>query len=238
MPFPAFPDREGALPWALTDNGDVAYWLTWGDPAEWPVAVWNARGGERDDLIEGGAVIFLAHWLCGDTACSVFPGDANFRNEEKAPRTFDAWRAREHVTIALREIEPPPAGLDTTVYAWRLRALIEALDRVEHRGASGDDDDEERQTHLVAADGAWRITYDTLYGHNVRLAAPADEMAVARARIERAARAMGCAVRLRKNERIASTDRSSREPRRQRRSCPSESGGGSVRAEPASSTCR
>ncbi len=59
VPFAQFPERDGALPWARSDNGDVIYWLTWGEPDAWPVAVWNARGGDRYDLIEGGNVAFL-----------------------------------------------------------------------------------------------------------------------------------------------------------------------------------
>lgn len=192
VPFPSFPDADGALPWARTDNGDVAYWLTMGSPDDWPVAVWNPRGGERFELVDGGAVRFLAGWLGGEFAVSVFPKSADFRKERDV--WFDAWRMRVGQTIQLATESETPEELEGTEYAWRLAALVAALQPVTMRGGYGDEDDESRQVHFVANDGAWRLTYDTVYGHNIRLAAPAEQLDAARAKVDEGVRAMGCRV--------------------------------------------
>jgi len=176
VPFAVFPAPEGALPWARSDNGDVAYWLTWGEPDAWPVALWNPRSGDRYDLVEHGAAAFLAQWIGGETKLALFP--------EPEVRSFDPWRARAHATI--------PFSTPTIPFDARLHALMAAFAPVEMRGSYGEDEDEKRQVHFVADGGAIRVTYDTVYGHNVRLAAPEASMDAARARIERALAATGC----------------------------------------------
>jgi hypothetical protein len=178
VPFARYPEPEGALPWARSDNGDVAYWLTWGKPEEWPVALWNPRSGQRFDLVEGGAAAFLSAWIGGDTAFTLF--------RKPAFRSFDPWRARVHETVALSAASGPFDG--------RLEALRASFAPVEMRGASGDEEDDKRQVHFVADDGAVRLTYDTIHGHNVRLAAPAERIDAARARVEAAAATMGSTV--------------------------------------------
>jgi len=86
-------------------------------------------------------------------------------------------------------------GTGLPTYAERLAALIASLGPVEMRGSYGDDEEEKRQVHFVANDGAWTVTYDTVYGHNVRLGAPPAEIDDARARIAKAADAMGLTIR-------------------------------------------
>jgi hypothetical protein len=176
VPFPPFPEPDGALPWASTDNGDVVYWLTWGAPDAWPVALWNPRAGEKYDLVEGGAAAFLAQWLGGQT---------RFRTMD-APdfRSFDPWRARVHETI---EVKAPAA----TTFDTRLAAILAAFAPVERRGAYGDEGSPKRQVHFVAEGGAIRLTYDTVYGHNVRLAAPEEGIDDARAKLARAVASFG-----------------------------------------------
>jgi hypothetical protein len=178
VPFARFPEPDGALPWARSDNGDVAYWLTWGAPDEWPVALWNPRSGQSYDLVEGGAAAFLAEWLVGDTTFKLFP--------KPSFRSFDPWRARVHETITL--------SAATGSFDARLAALRAAFDPVEARGSYGEDEDDKRQVHFVAERGAVRLTYDTVYGHDVRLAAPAEMIDTSRARVEGAAASMGVAV--------------------------------------------
>lgn len=187
VPFTLFPDPDGALPFASTDNGDVLYWLTWGAPNEWPVAVWNARSGESYDLFEGGACALLAAWLGGEHEGN-FLSSREIQNNPDLEPCFDPWRERTHVTINLD-------GTGLTTYAERLAALIATLGPVEMRGSYGDQEEEKRQVHFVANDGAWRVTYDTVYGHNVRLDAPPAEIDDARARIAKAAAAMGLTIR-------------------------------------------
>jgi hypothetical protein len=178
VPFMRFPEPDGALPWARSDNGDVAYWLTWGEPEQWPVALWNPRSGQHYDLVERGAAAFLADWISGESTFKLFP--------KPAFRSFDPWRARVHETIAL--------SASTGSFDARLAALRSAFEPVEMRGAHGDEDDERRQVHFVADGGAIRLTYDTVYGHSVRLAAPPEMIDAARARVEGAAATMGVSV--------------------------------------------
>jgi hypothetical protein len=169
VPFALFPEAAGALPWADTDNGDVAYWLTdRGAPDRWLVAIWNPRSGREPALFES-ASDWLASWL-----------------EASESRWFDPFRERRLVTIPLVEVVASP-------YARRLDLLREALGPVVPRGAYGDEESEKRQVHFLASDGAWKITYDTVYGHALRLAAPPEELAAAEASVDRALHAMGCA---------------------------------------------
>jgi hypothetical protein len=70
MPHPV----EELLPWAITDNGDVAYWRTTGDPDAWTVTVNEARGPEWHDY-PGGTADFLVAWLIGHERVAVFPDD-------------------------------------------------------------------------------------------------------------------------------------------------------------------
>lgn len=179
VPFARFPEPDGALPFANTDNGDVAYWLCMGAPHEWPVALWNPRGGSKFELFDGGVEGFLRAYLPKIGVHGLW---------------FDPWRRRVHQTITLTKVLEPPEDLEGTEYAWRLRALIAAMEPVVLRGGYGDEDDERRQVHFVARDGAWRVTYDTVYGHNLRFAAPAEDMEAAHARLDEAVRAMGCSI--------------------------------------------
>jgi hypothetical protein len=171
VPFPPFPAADGALPWARTDNGDVVYWLTWGQADAWPVAVHNPRGGPKYDLVEGGAAALLVQWLRGQPRLSTI--------QSPSFRSFDAWRERVHETIEVKA----PAG---SSYGDRLAAILAAFAPVERRGEYGDEEDARRQVHFVAEEGALRITYDTVYGHNVRLAAPSDRIEAARETLARA----------------------------------------------------
>ena len=177
-PFLLFPDVGGALPWASTDDGDSLYWITRGAPDAWPVGVYNPRSGHPLDVLERNATDLLAAWLDGE------PLSSHLASEP--PRCFDPWRERKHVTFKLT------GGSGT--FAQRLEALIGALAPVEMRRAYGDGEDEHRQVHFVTAGGAWRFTYDTVYGHNIRAAAPSSDFDAMRERIGTATTAMGCTI--------------------------------------------
>jgi hypothetical protein len=179
VPFPLYPDAEGALPWANTDNGDVVYWLTRRAPDAWPVAIWNARGGPEYDNVDGGAAALLLRWMAGEQFSRLLRPDP--------PRCFDPWRERTHFTVHLSGEARP--------FAERLASLIAALAPVELRGASGPADGDRRQVHLVCEGGAWRFTYDTTYGHNLRVAVPPGDVAAMQARVRKATVAMGCTIR-------------------------------------------
>lgn len=47
-PYPFFPEKSGLLPLGVTENGDVLYWLTRGEPASWPVLVNGSRRIEME----------------------------------------------------------------------------------------------------------------------------------------------------------------------------------------------
>lgn len=41
--YEVFPNKNGLLPWGYTDNGDILYWLTEGEPEKWFVVVYDSR---------------------------------------------------------------------------------------------------------------------------------------------------------------------------------------------------
>jgi len=82
-PMPYEIDR--LLPWALSDNGDVAYWRVTGEPAGWAVVVNESRGPEWHEF-PGGASEFLLAWLTGHERVPVFPDDV-----PDARDPFTAW---------------------------------------------------------------------------------------------------------------------------------------------------
>ncbi len=49
-PYPLYPERNGLLAWAHNGNADYCFWLTGeGDPAQWPVVVWDRATWRRYD---------------------------------------------------------------------------------------------------------------------------------------------------------------------------------------------
>jgi hypothetical protein len=48
LPLPPFPEEGGVLPLGRTDNGDELYWVTGGDPADWPVALLESRAARQE----------------------------------------------------------------------------------------------------------------------------------------------------------------------------------------------
>ncbi len=76
LPYEPRVAAGGLLPWAITDNGDTAYWRI-DDPAApdgWTVVVNEGRGPDWH-AFDGGAPAFLAAWLSGRERVSVFPDD-------------------------------------------------------------------------------------------------------------------------------------------------------------------
>ncbi|MEI7768003.1 MAG: SMI1/KNR4 family protein [Phycisphaerae bacterium] len=71
-PYPLFPHSGGLLPFAVTDNGDVLYWVTHGDPNTWRVVVNEARGPKYEEFALN-ATDFLAGILTHRVNCTVFP---------------------------------------------------------------------------------------------------------------------------------------------------------------------
>jgi len=46
--LPLFPEHGGVLPLGRTDNGDELYWVTDGDPDDWPVALLASRAALQE----------------------------------------------------------------------------------------------------------------------------------------------------------------------------------------------
>jgi hypothetical protein len=45
-PLPLYPEVGGLLPWAISDNGDVLYFITAGSPDSWPTVIKGPRAPE------------------------------------------------------------------------------------------------------------------------------------------------------------------------------------------------
>ncbi|MER5620935.1 SMI1/KNR4 family protein [Streptosporangium sp. NPDC002544] len=177
-PYPFYPEPGGLLEWAGTDNGDSLCWLTDGEPDSWRVVVWNSRD-VCYDAHDVGAVEFLHGWLSGRITTTILPDGV------EASPWFEPFREREHVYIKLSEGELP--------YLERLRILRDALAPTADRGAN-DDGDDCRQDHFAATDLGWLLTYETAYGHQIRVAFPAEDEGRARVTLFDAVRRMGCQV--------------------------------------------
>lgn len=188
-PYSFYPEPGGLLPWAGTDNGDRLGWLTAGEPDSWTVVAWNPRGWYHS-AHEQGAVAFLHGWLTGRIHTPVFGGPV-----EPTP-WFDPFRERVHVYVRLSEGKLP--------YAERLRVLRDALAPTADRGSFNEAEEEDgddgmegdgaRQDHFAATDLDWRLTYETAYGHQIRIAYPPGDGRRARDALFDAARRMGCEV--------------------------------------------
>lgn len=88
MPYVVAEGSSELIPWAVTDNGDVCYWLTQprNDPDEWTVVVNESRGPDWDRF-DGSVTEFLVAVLGGRTKVSVFPDDFPGRRPTFTPRT-------------------------------------------------------------------------------------------------------------------------------------------------------
>ncbi|MFE7540858.1 SMI1/KNR4 family protein [Streptomyces platensis] len=175
-PYPLFPEPGGLLAWAVTDTGTHLCWLTVGPPASWPVVIWS-----RDDDYERfdrGVAAFLDEWLSGRLTSELLPADPDI-----AP-WFDAAVDRDHIYLQLGEGPLP--------YPERLRVLREALGPTADRGSY--EHQGSRQDHFVVTATGWQLTYETAYGHQLRVAFPPADSARARDAVRTALDRMGCAV--------------------------------------------
>lgn len=74
IPYPLFPDAGGILPWGVTDNGDVLYWLCNGPPSDWVIVV-NESRGPRWREFKLSTSEFLAAVVTRELVVDVFPED-------------------------------------------------------------------------------------------------------------------------------------------------------------------
>ncbi|MFD9125831.1 SMI1/KNR4 family protein [Kitasatospora sp. NPDC059571] len=177
-PYPYYPEAGGLLEWAGTDNGDRLCWLTQGHPDTWRVVSWNPRGWHYD-AHDTNAVGFLHGWLSGRLNTTVFSA-----NEHVTTPWFEPFRELRHVYLRLNE--------GRRRYPERLRILRDALSPTADRG--GWSSDGERQDHFAATELGWNLTYETGYGHQIRVAFPPEDEDRVRTTLLAAARRMGCDV--------------------------------------------
>jgi len=74
LPLPPFPDAGGVLPLGRTENGDELYWVTEGDPDDWPVALLESRAALQE-LHRMPVTGFLAALAANELASRVLPAD-------------------------------------------------------------------------------------------------------------------------------------------------------------------
>ncbi|MFH9619331.1 SMI1/KNR4 family protein [Streptomyces pratensis] len=176
-PYPLFPEPGGLLAWAVTESSAHVCWLTEGPPESWPVVIWS-----RDDDYERfdcGAGAFLDGVTDRSIASELLHHDTGL-----AP-WFDPAIELDHVYVRLDEGPRP--------YEERLRILRDALSPTSDRG--GYEHDGMRQDEFAVDGTHWLLTYETAYGHQLRVAFPPAESAETRRTVLAAVELMGCPVR-------------------------------------------
>ena len=73
-PYPFWPALGGLLACGGTDDGDFLFWLTRGEPEEWPIVVWD-RGQGTFEAFECDLTDFLAGLATGEIVPKEFPED-------------------------------------------------------------------------------------------------------------------------------------------------------------------
>lgn len=175
-PYPLHPEPGGLMVWATTSNGARLCWLTTGEPDEWQVVAWEPRASEYEPHAMG-AVALLETWLSGRLETDLLP-------PVPAGAWFDQPRELKQVYLRLTEGQHP--------YETRLTTLRDALSPTKDRGGVLLDDGT-RQDHFATE--TWRVTYETAYGHQIRVSYPPEEEPAARKALRHAVNLMGCDVR-------------------------------------------
>lgn len=78
-PYPLYPEPGGLLPWGITDNGDVLFWLTVDHPDDWPVVINEARAPVYEQYEES-MTSFLKRLLSNEIDSEIIP--SSFLNED------------------------------------------------------------------------------------------------------------------------------------------------------------
>lgn len=175
-PYPLFPEPRGLLAWAVTESSAHVCWLTEGPPEFWPVVIWS-----RDDdheRFDCGAGAFL------DGLTSRRIASRLLHHTPELTPWFDPAIEHDHVYVRL--------GDGTRPYSERLRILRDALAPTSDRGDH--EHDGRRQDHFAVDRTGWLMTYETAYGHQLRVEFPRAESEEARRAVRAAAELMGCAI--------------------------------------------
>ncbi|MGH3390110.1 MAG: SMI1/KNR4 family protein [Actinomadura sp.] len=176
--FPLFPEPGGLVIWGLDSIGGALCWLTEEAPEQWEVVLWKQRDGEFE------------RWDCGAAGFLAAQIERRVAEAEDEGQAFGApWftpvRELVYVYVRLSEGRLP--------YEQRLRILRERLAPTADRGSwAGHEGDRSRQDHFVATEAEWQVTYETAYGHQIRVGYPAADEDRARTEILAAIEAMGC----------------------------------------------
>ena len=184
FPHPLYPEPGGLLPWAVTDHSAHLCWLTEGPPASWPVVLWSRE--DDYETYDCGAAAFLDGWLDGRFRSEIVQFDP-----EVAPY-FDPAVHLDHVYVRLQDPGAPDTP-EAPPYEERLRLLREALAPTVTRGSFAHRGS--RQDRFAVTGTHWRLTYETAYEHQIRVAFPPADSARARTAVLDAVARMGCAVR-------------------------------------------
>ena len=76
-----YPEDDGLLPFAYTDNGDELYWLTKGNPEQWHVVIYESRSPEFY-YYSMGLAEFLCKMIKGEISCEIFESDIFYSGME------------------------------------------------------------------------------------------------------------------------------------------------------------
>ncbi|MGI5290239.1 SMI1/KNR4 family protein [Nonomuraea polychroma] len=181
-PHPVYPEPGGLMLWGSDSIGGALCWLTEpaGSPERWKTVYWT-----RDDEFEypEGGVAAVLTGLIEDLLARKRANGADIDGP-----WFDPYRKDVHVYLQLAEAKGAPP------YEERLRILRENLAPTSARG-SFQGADGARQDHFAAAGDQWRLTYETAYGHQVRIAYPPGADTQVRDALLAAIDAMGCRVK-------------------------------------------
>jgi len=71
-PLPLYPEPGGLLPWAVSDNGDVLYFITAGLPDQWPTVIKGARAPEFEVCFLPPALL-VYHFAAGSLRSTILP---------------------------------------------------------------------------------------------------------------------------------------------------------------------
>ncbi|MFF4161615.1 SMI1/KNR4 family protein [Streptomyces sp. NPDC001741] len=175
-PYPLFPEPGGLLAWAVTESAAHVCWLTEGPPESWPVVIWS-----RDDDYERfdcGAGAFL------DGLTSRRIASHLLHHAPELTPWFDPAVEMDHVYVKLGDGARP--------YSERLGILREALGPTSDRG--GYEHLGLRQDHFAVDGTGWLMTYESAYGHQLRVAFPPADSEAARRAVLAAVELIGCPV--------------------------------------------
>ena len=75
-PLPLYPEPGGLLPWAVSDNGDVLYFITAGPADHWPTVIKGARVPEFEVCFLPPALL-VHHFAAGGLRSTILPGSGS-----------------------------------------------------------------------------------------------------------------------------------------------------------------